>query len=142
MDRAIHGVRDASLKETKALPAAAGTVNSDGIDLGALSDRGGRFLDCEVLLSAPALGATALPDTTTMTYSIQSSATSNFAATTTLAGSCIVQTGSTGAAASTFRMKIPSNCQRYIRASAVGADVGNVSLGNCAGSELTLELLF
>ena len=142
MDRAIHGVKDADLNETKALPAAAGTVNSDGIDLGALSDRGGRFLDCEGLLSAPALTTGELPDTTTMTYTIQSSATSNFASATTLAGSCIVQTGDTGADAETFRFKIPSNCQRYIRAVAVGADVGNASLGNCAASELTLELLF
>ena len=142
MDRAIHGVRDADLKETEALPAAAGTVYTDGIDLGALSDRGGRFLDGEGLLSAPALTGTQLPDTTTMTYSIQSSATSDFQNATTLAGSCIVQTGDTGAAAATFRFKIPSNCQRYIRAVAVGADVGNASLGNCAASEMTLELLF
>jgi hypothetical protein len=89
-----------------------------------------------LLLSAPALLTGALPDTVTATYTLQHSDT-NFSAAT-LSGSCIVQTGNTGAAAGTFRMKLPSNCKRYIRASVVTA----TNAGNCAGSSMTLELLF
>ena len=136
------GVRDASLASNDALPAAASTtVNGTAIDLGEITCHGARLEACEALLSAPALSNTVLPNTKTMTYSIEGSELANFASKSTLAGSCIVQTGDgTGnaAAATTCRYKLPSNCPRYIRAVAVSG----ANTTNAAALEMTLELLF
>ena len=138
-----YNVRDANYIASNALPADNVNSNGTALDLGAaLTQNGARLANCELLLTAPALDTNAIPDTTTMTYHIEASATSNFASITTLAASAIVQTGNNGAAADTFRMKIPSDCPRYIRSRAIGADVGNAAIGNCAGSSMTLELLF
>jgi hypothetical protein len=139
---ANFNVRDALLIKSDVLPAAASTTkNGTALDLGnALTARGARLADCELLLSAPALTTTMLPDTKTMTYSIESSVDSAFTSPITLAGSCIVQTGAggAGAAAATFRLKVPSDCARYIRAKAVsGANVTDSST-----LSMKLELLF
>jgi hypothetical protein len=103
-----------------------------------LSANAARLAECELLLSAPALSATQLPDTITATYSIECSSVANFATTQNVAPSCIVQTGNTGAAAATFRAKLPSNCLRYVRAKVVTS----TNAGNCAASSMKLELLF
>lgn len=138
-----YNLRDAALKASDALPAAAGTVNGTAIDLGnTLTDRGARLEKDELLLSAPALTVTQLPNTTTMTYALQSSTLANFASNTSLVGSAIVQTGNNAAAAASYRFKLPTNCARYVRAVAVSANVGNATVGNCAASNMTLELLF
>jgi hypothetical protein len=139
-----YEVRDALLIKADALPADAGTVNGTAIDLGAVGSHGARLENCEVKLSAPALTVTQLPNTTTATYSIQASAASNFDGAVTLASGCIVQTGAggAGAAADSFRLKLPTDCPRYLRAVVVGADVGEAGFGDCSDADMTLELLF
>jgi hypothetical protein len=75
-----------------------------------------------------------------MTFSLQTATDAAFTSPITLAGSCIVQTGAAGAgaAAATFRQKIPSNSARYLRAVAVsGANTTDSS-----ALKMTLELLF
>jgi hypothetical protein len=131
-------VRDATLKSVNALPNAAGTVNGTVIDLGPITDVSARTELVEAMLTAPALTIAQLPNAVTATYSIQASALPNMASPTTIAGSCIVQTGANGAAGTTFRFKLPSNCPRYLQA--LVTTVTNA--GNCAGSNMTLELLF
>lgn len=132
-------VRDANLIITRALPNGAATVNSNGIDLGSKTAWGDRLAQCELLLSAPALTTTQQPDAKTLTYTIQHDDASDFGSAATLAGSVIVQTGAggAGAAAATFRMKIPTNCKRYVRVAIVGSATGDSS-----GASATLELLF
>ena len=139
VERATYGLRDAALRAADALPAAAGTVNGTVIDLGnALTARGARLAECEFLLTVPAQTVTTLPDTVTATYSIQHSA-SNFSSTVLIA-SAIVQTGAggAGAAANTYRFKIPSACMRYLRVSVITS----TNAGNQAALSMTLELLF
>jgi len=138
-----YNLRDAQMIKSDVLPAAASTTkNGTAIDLGdALTANGARLALCELLLSAPALTTTILPDTKTMTYSIEACAASDFGSgVVTLAGSCIVQTGAgtAGAAAATFRAKLPTDCPRYIRAKAVsGANTTDAS-----ALSMKLELLF
>lgn len=131
MDRATHNVQDASLRKTRALPAAASsTVHSAGIDLGALSARGARLADCELVVEAPAVGVAVLPNTKTLTYTVQHDDDSAFGGAANLFPSLIVQTGAggAGAAAAVARRKLPTDCKRYVRLSITsGADVGDGS---------------
>ena len=139
MDRATMLLKDVALHSSDALPTAAGTVNGTAIDLGnAMSGRGSRQAHCELLLSAPALTTVQLPDAVTSKYSIQGSTLANFASVVPLATTCLTQTGNTGAAAQTWRMKLPSDCPRYVRASVITS----TNAGNCAASSMTLDLLF
>jgi hypothetical protein len=137
-----YNVRDASLISEDALPASTGAANGTALDLGTLSDISARVAPMEMLLSAPVLNATLLPNGCTCTYKIEVSNASNFATNTTLIAAAITQTGANGAAASTYRFKIPSDCKRYIRAVATTADNGNTAAGNCAAKKMTLEMLF
>ncbi len=131
-------VRDGSLKSSDALPAAAGLVNGTAIDLGPLTETSSRSEQVELLLTAPALNVAQLPNTVTATYSLQMSNSSNMASPQSLGNSVIVQTGSNGAASTTFRFKVPSNALRYIGAAVTTA----AGAGNCAAAAMTLELLF
>lgn len=122
-----RNIQDASLNPaTFALPttiAAAGAKASAAIDLGADTFKAGGF---EVELSIPALSDTIAPagSTAGVTYSIESSTTSTFAAVDqTILSQNFVGTGS-GVAAKTIRARVPSNCARYIR--------GKVMLGATA----------
>lgn len=135
-------VRDASLKTSDALANGNGAANGTGIDLGPLTGISSRTELSVLLVSAPALNVTQLPNGCTVTYTVQQSATSNFASTTNLAAGLIVQTGSTGAAAATARVKIPSNAGRYIRTVATGAANGNTAVGDCSAKSFTMEVLF
>ncbi len=131
-------VHDATLKSSDALPAAAGLTNGTAIDLGALTDTSSRSEQVEALLTVPALTLLQLPNTVTATYSLQMSNSSNMASPQSLGNSVIMQTGSNGAASTTFRFKVPSNALRYIGAAVTTAD----GAGNCAAAAMTLELLF
>jgi hypothetical protein len=139
MDRANHGVKDANFVTTKALPNGAAAVQTSGFNLGLFGSRGARMEDCELLISAPALTTTELPDTKTMKYDLQMDTVSNFASPTTIAKELIVQTGAggVGAAAATARVKIPTPCEQYIRAVAT-----NDGTGDASGSDVTFSLLF
>lgn len=135
-------VRDASLAASTSLPnGASTTVNGSAIDLGTITGISARSERMEAILSAPTLTPTMLPDTRTMTYSLEASNDSAFGSgVVTIAGSCIVQTGASGAgaAAATFRAKIPSNCPRYLRAKAVSG----ASVTDSSSLKMKLELLF
>lgn len=133
-----YKVADAALKETKALSNGAGTVNSSGFDLGAVSYLAARLAAMEGRVTAPALTTAELPDGTTVTYSAQHS--SDGLTWATLAASILVQTGAggAGAAAAVANYAIPSNCYRYVRVSAVVGAGG----GNCSGKSVTHQLVF
>lgn len=139
VDRANHGVRDANLIQTKALPSGASSVYTDGIDLGALNARGARLADCEMLVSAPALAVGELANASTMKYDIQTDDDSAFGSPTTVALEVIVQTGAGGVgdAADSFRYKIPSDSERYIRIKATNSHAADAS-----AKSMTMELLF
>lgn len=121
---------DATLSKSIALSAAAGTVNSAGIDLGE-SANGEFCVGHEILISAPALTTTMAPDTRTFTYYLADSTdNSSFTVIPGLGVSVLVQTGasSAGAAATTVRVKLPNSVRRYVRLSVVGgASTGDAS---------------
>jgi len=135
-----HNVRDAQLIVTRALPASTSAVNSSAIDLQHAAAGRDFEAGCEVLLSAPLLTITELPDTKTMTYKLQMDEDSAFGSPIDIYGNLIVQTGATGgsAAAITKRVKLPSDVERYIRAVATPAGSGT---GDCSGKSMTVELL-
>ena len=136
-----YNLRDAALIKEDALPAGASTtVNGTALDLQTASGQNSaRLAPVELLLSAPALTTTMLPDSRTMTYSLQCDEDSAFGSPRTLVASCIVQTGgsSAGAAADTYRMKLPSDCERYVRAVAVSG----ASVTDSSSKKMKLELL-
>jgi hypothetical protein len=117
-----------------ALPAAAGasTVSAE-IDLGT-----GDFKpeNLELELSVPALTTVMVPDTKTVTYIVETSATSNFAAVDqTLMAE--VQTGAGGAGVGEFlkRVRLPSNCARYVRFKVtLGAGTTTAAAVNATGT--------
>ena len=139
MDRANQLLQDANYIETKALSNGAGNTATDAIDLGALSDRGAHLSSCELLIEAPALNTTQLPDGETMTYSVESDDNSGFSSATIVADKLILQTGSGGAGASAAeaRFKIPSDCEQYIRVKAT-----KTGTGDCSSLEMTVSLRF
>lgn len=132
-------MKDASLKGTRALPAAASsTVDGAAIDLkhGSYGD----FLaDCELKLSAPAVNATMAPDTRTFTYSILHSDNSDLSSPSVLYPSVIVQTGAggVGAAAATYTVRLPVDVKRYVGARVVSG----ASTADASSVSATLELL-
>ena len=132
-----YNAQDAQLTKTKALPASAGSASTDAIDLGTLSNYGARVEDIEVELTRPALGATPIPDTKTITYKIESDTTSAFSSATQISVS-VVETGadSAGVDGGTTRFKVPSNCERYIRATATTG----TGTADCSDSSMTLKI--
>jgi hypothetical protein len=114
-----HNVQDSALNLTLALPSAASTtvITNPGIDTGETTALAVQPGDMELLLTAPAVTTTMVPDTKTMTYNIVHA--DNAAMTTnlnTLVAGAIVQTGAggAGAALATYRCRLPSVCQRYV----------------------------
>ena len=130
-------VKDSLLKVTKALPNGAATVYSDGIDLGHGS-RGDFLAAADFKVSAPTLTTAQLPDTKTMTYSIQHDDDAAFGAVADLYPGVIVQLGAggAGAAALTFTARLPVDVKRYVRVKAVNSGAGDAS-----GASLTFEAL-
>jgi len=132
-----YQVKDALLKATKALPNGAATVYSSGLDLGHGS-RGDFLAAAEFKVSAPALTTGQLPDTKTMTYSVQHDDDPAFGTAADLYPGVIVQTGAggAGAAAATFTARLPLDVKRYVRVKAVNSGAGDAS-----GASLTFEAL-
>lgn len=121
-------IRDALLTVSKALSNGAGTVTSDGIDLG-LTSRSDFVARAELLIEAPALTTTLLPDTETMKYSLYHDSDPAFGTETVLDTDALVQTGAggAGAVAATKRVGIPSDVKAYVRFKAVKTGTGNAS---------------
>ena len=130
-------LNDASVSPAAiALPASASTsIVTASIDLNAV---GPFTAPCELEISAPALGATPLPNGETMIYDVQDSADdSTFAD---VASALITQTGAGGAgdAAEVERYRLPSTIRRYVLVQATSSG----SAGDASGSNLTVKLLF
>jgi hypothetical protein len=135
-----YNVRDTLLKQTVALPATATNAVLAAFDLGELSTRDDFVAQCELLITAPALTTTQLPDASTATYSVEMS-TDNFVTNTVIvADKVLVQTGAggAGAAAATARFRLPTQVSRYARVKVTLAG----SPGTCVAATLTGELLF
>lgn len=141
MERATHNVKDAALLVTRALPSAASsTVYSNGIDLGALTGRGMRPSNVELVVEAPALNSSQLPNGTTMKYSVQQDDDPAFGSPETLFADAIVQTGAGGIGAGSVvgRGRLPSDCKRYLRLS-IQSGTGT---GNASGATAEMSLRF
>lgn len=129
-----YKIKDANLIKTDALPNGAATTDGTSIQV---TDGSKPFLaDAELLIEAPLLGTTPLPDTETMTYDVQDSADdSTFAD---IASGVLVQTGAGGAgdAAAEFRYRLPTNVRKFIRVQATNSGAGDAS-----GSDMTTSIL-
>ena len=110
-----RGIQDANFAPASlTLPAAASTtVTTTGFDFGTNTT----FPESiEFRIVVPALSAVIVPDTKTVTVTVETSTTSNFAAidevlfTQTLTGA-----GGVGVAALDRRVKPPSNCAEFVR---------------------------
>lgn len=121
-------LKDASLKNTKALPTGAATIVGAGFDLGHGS-KGDMVAQCELQIEAPALAVGELPDTETVIYHAYHSDASDYAGETLLYGNVITQTGAggAGAAAVTKQLRLPVDVKRYVRIKAVKSDATDAS---------------
>lgn len=131
-----RNLKDATYIKTFALNNGAGSTQSAVIDLGA-DEYKPETIEAELIV--PALNATMAPDARTVTYIIETSTTSNFAAVdTTIQTSGAAGAGGAGIAATSKRVRLPSNCARYIR--------GKVTMGSTTGDAssitATFQLLF
>lgn len=131
-------VKDAELIETKALPNGAASTYTDAFDLG-MGSMGQFAANCELVISAPALVVGDLADAATMKYSVQMDSDSGFGSATTIYPDVITQTGAggAGAAAATARVRLPTNCERYVRVRAT-----NSASGDASDKSMTVSLVF
>lgn len=134
------GVRDALLKLSRLLPASTAAVTSTAIDTGASTGDAFQGGDVEYLLTAPLVTTAQLPDAKLFTYSISCSANADLSSPTVLITGAIVQTGAggVGAAAATYRFRLPSNASRYIFFTVTPSASGT---GDASGATATLEVL-
>lgn len=138
-----HTRKDASLIETKALPASAGSVSTSAFDLGTgVQDM---VAACDLKIELPELTTTELPDTETMVASVETSADDSSYVT--LYADVITQTGSGSAGDSAADATVPlrgaindtaGNLRRYVRVTVTGS----TSIGDCSGKSVTASLVF
>lgn len=132
-----RNIQDASLNPAAfALNNGAGSTNSASVDLGTDVNKPEAV---EVELSVPALNTTMVPDTRTVVYLIESSTTLNFSAVDqTILTATATGAGGAGVGALLKRVRLPSNCARYLR--------GKVTMGGTTGDassiNATLSLRF
>lgn len=132
-----RNIQDATYVATAALPSTASTFTAPTpFDLGADVYKTEAF---EVSVSVPALSATIVPNASTVTYSIETSASSGFGTIVqTLSTDTFTASGGTGVAAFSRRVRVPADCARYLRAKvAFGA-----STTTGAALSATVKLLF
>ncbi len=129
---------DAQLRQTAALPDGAAATQVTGLDLGH-GVNGSHVAPHEILIEAPALTTTELPDTETMTYSIETDDNAAFSSATIVDADVLVQTGAggAGAAAAEQRYRLPTTCERYVRLKATNSGAGDAS-----GKSMTFSLKF
>ncbi len=114
-----YNVQDSQLSASLTLPNAASTTvtQATGFDTGETTALAVQPGNMELLLTAPALTTTMLPDTRTMSYDIIAADNAALSTNlTVLSTGIIVQTGAggAGAAGTTARYRLPSVCQRYV----------------------------
>lgn len=131
-------VRDSLLTVTRALPNGAAAVTSTALDTETVSP-GRQLADFELLIEAPAMGATPMPNAKTMTYAVVTSANSDLSSPTVIADAVLVQTGAggVGCAAATARFRLPTNAARYIGVRATGS-----AAGDATGSSVVASFVF
>jgi len=118
----IHNIRDAALKVTKACPAAGANHNTDTIDLGC-KNPGASVESFEVEIAIPALPSLAADKT--LTVKLQDSAdNTTFADVEQLASVVVTGVSTSGSAASTVVVRLPSDVKRYIQANLAVASSG------------------
>jgi hypothetical protein len=78
--RVSYNLKDALLIRETAFPTAAGTVQSESLDLHDIAERGVRTDPFELLIVAPAATAAQLPNGASNTFSLQFSNTPDFSA--------------------------------------------------------------
>jgi hypothetical protein len=126
--------RDATLIATKALPAAGATAISDAIDLGGVDATLGRI---EIELVVPALPN--LAATKNAVFTLKDSADNvTFAAIGELAALTLTGVSTSGAAAATRAVRLPSSARRYLRFDVTVDAAG----GDSTAKSATLSLLF
>lgn len=109
---------DVLLKISTALPQSGAAASSAYIDT--MNSSTGDFLaEGDISVDAPALTTTELPDTKTVTYTIEHDTDSAFGTTSTLF-TIGTQTGAggAGAAAANYRARLKEGVKRYVRATA------------------------
>ncbi len=131
-----RSIIDNDLNETDvALPTADGTSYSADIDLGADPYKGENY---ELLVTVPDLTVTHLPNSDTLTINLVSGAA---ATPTTVKQSIATLTGAGGVGTSgpdTFRVRVPSDVERYIRVQFVAAG----GTGDMSAVDATVGLRF
>jgi hypothetical protein len=131
---AVRQLRDASHKQTKALPAAAASASCTAIDLGPEPKFVGEQFELE--LSAPAVPA--LVDDKTIIYTFEDSAdNSSFAAIAELSTLTQLGAGGVGAAAAVRAVRLPSSVRQYVRVTAAVLTAG----GNNTAASFSLQLV-
>jgi hypothetical protein len=133
MDRSLT---DASLKVTKAIPAANANNTTDAIDLAATSP-GHTLETVDFVINVPATPA--LADTKSHTLKIQDSANgTDFTDVAALATRTRTGAGGAGAAAVEYRVKLPPSIRRYVRVYQAVESAG----GDSTGVSITVALKF
>lgn len=118
-------LKDVALQVTRALPSGAVSVTpAAGIDLGPVTSQG-QFAPQphgELLLEAPVLTVTELPNAATVIYDIIESANSDLSAPTVVCTAIMTQLGAggAGAAAASVRYRPKMGCARYYGFKATG----------------------
>lgn len=130
-----YALRHASI----ALPNGAAAVNSNIFDLGLNAARGQTTDGFEIVVTAPAMGATPMPNAKTMTYKVTHGDASDLSDVADLIPAVLIQTGAggVGCSAATARVRLPSGCKRYVRVTATGSGVGDAT-----GSSFSVEFVF
>lgn len=130
-----RGFKDATLSATTALPNAANTVNTAGIDLGSATP----YPVTESFTAKVSTGAATGANNKNITVSFQDSADNTTFANISGTGTLVVTDDNGGGyAADSLEISLPPGTRRYVRASATGEANG----GNAADANVTLDLLF
>jgi hypothetical protein len=129
-----RNIADLDLSVNVALPNAANTANTNGIDLGAVTPFP-LTENFQVRISTTA--ATGANDKN-VTIVVQDSADNSTYANIATLGTTVINEGSSAYAATTAIYSLPTITRRYVRASATGEANG----GNAADGTLTMSLRF
>lgn len=132
----IRSIRDAALVVTKALPAAGANHNTDTLDLGS-TNPGVTAEHFELEIAIPALPSLAADKT--LTVKLQDSADdTTYADIEALASVVVTGVSTTGSAAKTVAVRLPSSVKRYVQANLAVAASG----GDNTAKSVTITPLF
>ena len=127
-----RNIQDYNLTITRALPTADGTVTSSDFDFGTNTV----FPEnTELVIAIPALSSTILPSADTLTVTVQGGSTATPSTSLDMV-KVVTGTGST-IAAQEWRVRLPSNCPRYVNVKFVLA--GGTGDGSGVSATLTLR---